>query len=105
MTLSIDENTKRRDKLSIIADILEISRAGALKTQIMYRANLSFTQLNDYLEFMLTANLLADYNTNGKDVYSATTKGTNFVQRYYELTDLVRLENRKNGAKIPPRKY
>jgi predicted transcriptional regulator len=40
-----DVKTKRRDKLSIIAEILEIAKNGTLKTQIMYRANLSFAQL------------------------------------------------------------
>ena len=49
---------KRRDKLYIIAEILEIAKEGILKTQIMYRANLSFTQLNEYLKFMLKINLL-----------------------------------------------
>ena len=42
-------SSKRRDRLYIIAEILEIAREGTLKTQVMYRANLSFTQLNDYL--------------------------------------------------------
>jgi hypothetical protein len=36
-----DSNSKqkRRDKLYIIAEILEIAKEGVLKTQIMYRAN------------------------------------------------------------------
>lgn len=40
---------KRRDKLDIMAEILDITREETLKTQVMYRANLSFTQLNNYL--------------------------------------------------------
>ena len=39
-----------------MADILEIAKEGTLKTQIMYKANLSFTQLSDYLSFMLNNN-------------------------------------------------
>jgi predicted transcriptional regulator len=46
----VNPASKRRDKLYIIAEILEIAKEGTLKTQIMYRANLSFTQLNDYLK-------------------------------------------------------
>ncbi len=96
-------SSKRRDKLSIIAEILEISKEGTLKTQIMYRANLSFAQLNDYLKFMLKTSLLSKFRANGKDVYTATDKGLDFMQRHFELTELLKeKENGKNGVKVPP---
>lgn len=95
--------SKRRDKLSIIAEILEIAKDGTLKTQIMYKANLSFAQLNDYLKFMLKTNLLNKFRANGKDVYEATKKGIDFLQRHLELTELLKEnEKSKNGVKIPP---
>jgi predicted transcriptional regulator len=95
--------SKRRDKLSIIAEILDIAKEGTLKTQIMYKANLSFAQLNDYLKFMLKTSLLNKFRTNGKDVYAATEKGADFLQRHFELTELLKEnENGKNGVKIPP---
>jgi predicted transcriptional regulator len=98
-------STKRRDKLYIIAEILEISKEGSLKTQIMYRANLSFTQLNDYLTFMLKINVLEKVLVNDKGTYKATAKGLDFLQRYNEITELIKSEeesNGKNGIKIPP---
>jgi len=97
-------SSKRRDKLYIIAEILEISREGTLKTQIMYRANLSFTQLNDYLEFMLRIALLDKNRENDKEVYRATGKGMDFLQRYREITELLRSDevSCKNHVKIPP---
>ena len=52
-----------------MAEIIEIARGGTLKTQIMYRANLSFTQLNDYLSFMLNNNLITQTSHYGKEVY------------------------------------
>jgi predicted transcriptional regulator len=96
--------SKRRDKLYIIAEVLEIAREGTLKTQIMYRANLSFTQLNDYLRFMLKINLLEKILQNDKEVYRATEKGLDFLQRYREITELLKTENDnyKNNVKIPP---
>jgi predicted transcriptional regulator len=98
-----NSTSKRRDKLSIIAEILEIAKEGTLKTQIMYRANLSFAQLNDYLKFMLKANLLNKHHINGKHVYVATEKGIDFLQRHLELTELLEdEENGKNGVKFPP---
>ena len=101
----LDTKTKRRDKLSIIAEILEIARDGTLKTQIMYKANLSFAQLSDYLKFMKDTNLLEQFRDSGKEVYATTVKGIDFLQRHSELTELLR-ENEKarNGIKIPPQK-
>jgi predicted transcriptional regulator len=95
--------SKRRDKLSIIAEILEIAKDGTLKTQIMYKANLSFAQLSDYVKFMLKTGLINKFRANGKDVYAATEKGLEFLQRHFELTELLQEnENGKNGVKIPP---
>jgi predicted transcriptional regulator len=96
--------SKRRDKLFIIAEILEIAKDGVLKTQIMYRANLSFTQLNDYLNFMLKNELLEKVLMNDKEVYKATEKGMTFIQSYREINELLKTEgeNYKNNVKIPP---
>lgn len=98
-------SSKRRDRLFIIAEILEIAREGTLKTQIMYRANLSFTQLNDYLRFMLKIKLLDKIMQNDKEMYKATEKGLDFVQRYHEITDLLKTSedgSDKNSIKVPP---
>jgi predicted transcriptional regulator len=98
-------SSKRRDKLYIIAEILEIAKEGTLKTQIMYRANLSFTQLNDYLRFMLKIGLLEKILRNDKETYRATAKGMDFVQRYHEITELLKSDENgsgKNDIKIPP---
>lgn len=102
-TIMIDAK-KRRDKISIIAEIIEIAKNGTLKTQIMYRANLSFAQLNDYLKFMINADLLNQVSDAGKDVYFATPKGLDFLRQYYDLSELL---NEKvfhgNVVKVPPR--
>ena len=97
-------SSKRRDKLHIISEILEIAKDGVLKTQIMYRANLSFTQLNDYLKFMLKINLIEKILENGKEIYKTTDKGLDFLERYREITELLKTEddNPKNNVKIPP---
>jgi predicted transcriptional regulator len=81
--------SKRRDKLYIIAEILEISKQGILKTQIMYRANLSFTQLNGYVGFMLKNELLEKSLFNDKEIYKATNRGLKFLQSYHEIVQLV----------------
>ncbi len=98
-------SAKRRDKLFIIAEIIEIARDGSLKTQVMYRANLSFTQLNDYLRFMMRISLLEKVLENDKEYYRATDKGLDFLQRYREINELLKTEGEtssKNGIRIPP---
>ena len=96
--------SKRRDRLYIIAEILEIAKDGTLKTQIMYRANLSFTQLNDYLKFMIRINLLDKIIVNEKEMYKTTDKGMDFLQRYREINELLKAnsESDKNNIKVPP---
>lgn len=102
-TVMIDAK-KRRDKISIIAEILEISKNGTLKTQIMYRANLSFAQLNDYLKFLINTDLLKQISDDGKDVYFATAKGLDFLKQYYDLSELLNEKDfRSNVVKVPPR--
>ena len=88
---------KRRDRLYIMAEVLEIARNGCLKTQIMYRANLSFAQLNDYLGFLLEVKLLKETNENEKTVYRTSGKGVRFLHNYYKIRDLLRGKNEKNG--------
>jgi predicted transcriptional regulator len=91
------EKRRGRDRLHIVAEILEIAKEGALKTQVMYRANLSFAQLIDYLRLMLKINLLEKVEINGKEVYKASEKGLDFLQRYREINELLRLEREKSS--------
>jgi predicted transcriptional regulator len=98
-----DTAAKRRDKLYIISEIMEISKAGALKTQIMYKANLSFAQLSEYLKLLEKTSLLEKSAYEGKELYIATEKGLDFLQRHREIMDLLNEEtNGRNGVKIPP---
>ena len=102
-----EATSKRRDKLEIISEILEVARDGTLKTQIMYKANLSFLQLTEYLEYMLKTRLMIKFDVNTKGVYVVTEKGLDFLQRHSELMELLNDEdgNAKNGrndAKVPP---
>lgn len=75
----------------IISDILNIAKNGARKTRIMYQANLSFTQLKKYLEFLINKGLLEQK----EDIFKTTDKGKTFIEyfkkykkREEELTEL-----------------
>lgn len=69
--------------------MLEITRKGSLKTQIMYKANMSFTQLNDYLVFLIDNGLITQSCIDGKEGYKITYKGTSFLRRHTELTRML----------------
>ena len=72
---------KYRDRLQIIADMLYIARNGAKKTQIMYKANLSYRLLIRYLREVLNAGLVKFENGNS---YVLTAKGKEFLNRHVE---------------------
>lgn len=91
MTLElIDNSSKRRDRLVIMAEIIGISKKGSTKTHIMFKANLSFSQLNQYLELLWNTALLEKLTVNGKAVYRATQKGLEFLEKQQEAIDLLK---------------
>lgn len=98
----LEAKQRRRDKLSIIANILEISRGGILKTQIMYRANLSYTQLKKYLYLLLSSGLMAKTILEGKDIYVVTVEGAGFLGGYRELTKVLQSEPAKRDRNLEP---
>lgn len=98
------EVRKRRDRLQIIAEILEIAKNGSLKTQIMYRANLSFAQLNEYLGLLLDVELLQESVENGKTMFKITEKGVEYMQNYCKIKGLLEKNKepsfKKNGTLV-----
>ncbi len=86
---------KRRDRLYIISEILNIAKSGSLKTQIMYGANLSFAQLNEYLNFLIKVGFLEIQKENRKNNYVTTEKGDRYLEKYKNLAVLLN-ENQEN---------
>jgi predicted transcriptional regulator len=85
-----EATVKRRDKLVIMAEIMDISKNRALKTQIMYKANLSFSQLTEYLRLLTKIKLLEKtIDENGKEIYRSTLKGKDFLLRHQEIMELL----------------
>jgi predicted transcriptional regulator len=78
---------KYRSRTEIVEMILQAARAGATKTKIMYKAYLSYTQVKEYLSFLLE-NDLVKYE-EGSQIYRITEKGLHFLQVYGEISDLV----------------
>jgi len=79
----------RRGKLAIMYDILSLCTRPAAKTHIMYQANLSYSQLQKYLEYLLQTNLLQTNNTEEKGLYVVTEKGMNLIENYKKLLGIL----------------
>jgi len=94
---------KRRDRLHIMAEVLQVTRNGALKTQIMYKANLSFAQLNEYLSLLLELNLLRVHKSDQATIYKTTRKGIEYLRSYEEIRAL--LEKEEKNVKRNPLVY
>ena len=78
---------KYRSRTDIVATILQVSTEPALKTKIMYKAFLSFKQINEYLD-TLTANNMLHFDQE-METYVITTKGSNFLATYNTLEPLL----------------
>ena len=72
--------SKNRDRLSIIAAILEAANSGSSKTRIMFRANLSFKILEKYLSATVSAGFLRIDDCR----YILTDSGREFLRLYRE---------------------
>ena len=89
--LNID---RRRSSIEVIADMLRLGEAG--KTEIMYSANMSYYQLQKYLNFLLQLRLI-DKVTVGNPVvtYRVTRKGLRLLKSIDSILEI--LESREEG--------
>jgi len=78
-----------------MTEIIVIAMKGASKTQIMHRANLSFSQLKQYLAVLLYHSLLEKSAYNGRVIYKATARGMAFMERQQQIIDLLSEDSRR----------
>jgi len=84
-----EDASKRRERFRIIADVLKAAKRGVTKTEIMYKAGLSFALLTQYLSLLVKAELIESNKINKRTIYQTTTKGRQFLQRYGEMEHLL----------------
>jgi predicted transcriptional regulator len=73
----------RRNDLDICADILQVAKAGAKKTQIVYQANLNFKIVKKYLSRLIDTGMLM--TADESSLYTTTNRGIEFLEQYSEL--------------------
>lgn len=76
-----------RTRLEILASILNVASNGSLKTHIMYRANLSHRQLEKYLAFLSSNQMLEEINDpEVGHRFRITEKGVEFLKDFSRLS-------------------
>lgn len=84
LNLGADEDETlmtKRGRIEIIAQILAFCAQPRLKTQIMYKTNITFNQFKSYATLLSSLSLLAHQSQK----YVATEKGHQFVQAFNRM--------------------
>ena len=93
-----------RSSHAIIADIMKEGLSGTLQTHIMYRANLSYSQMKDYLNWVQSSGLMIRKNGSDNDndgasgggLWLTTEKGREYLRLFDRLYEI--LDEEKGGA-------
>ena len=67
--------SRRRSNIEIIADMLRVGENGAGKTEIMYSANMSYSQIQRYLDYLVTEGFINKV-TMGNSMVAYQVTGT-----------------------------
>ena len=78
-----DSFKKRRGKLEIIIDILSVAMKDAKKTEIVYKANLNFKRVGNYLPYLEEKGLIENMGSE----YKTTEKGKQFLMDYRKMKE------------------
>ena len=85
---------RRRSDIEIIADMLKVGENGAGKTEIMYSANMSYSQIQKYLGY-LVANGYNDKMKMGNPsvTYQITDSGLKLLQLITTIKEMLGLDD------------
>jgi predicted transcriptional regulator len=85
--------SKKRDRLQVIYDILEVIRDRGTKikpTHILYKSNLSHQMMQLYLNELIKKEFIIEGVTDkGGKTYSLTDKGYNYLNEYQKITSFI----------------
>ena len=86
-----ETDMRQRSRTDIIGDILDAANdsGGIAKTKMMYKAFLSYTQLKEYLPFLIERGLL-HYELNTQ-TFKTTQKGLRFLTTYYRIGETMKI--------------
>ncbi|MDO8578878.1 MAG: winged helix-turn-helix domain-containing protein [Dehalococcoidales bacterium] len=80
----------RRSNIQIIAEMLRTGENGAGKTKFMYNNNMSYTQLQKYMSFLITNGFIAEVHVgNPKVTYQVTVSGSRLLKSIDSVTEIL----------------
>lgn len=74
----------KRSRHEIIAKVLDICTDGAIKTEIVYQANLNFRMVNTYID-LLNKKGLIEVSQGRSTIYETTPKGIDLMESLKQL--------------------
>jgi predicted transcriptional regulator len=84
---------RRRSNIQIIRDMLKVGENGAGKTEIMYSANMSYTQIQKYLRFLIIHGFIDKVEVGNPVVtYRVTPKGLSLLKSIDTVLEVLELE-------------
>lgn len=84
---------RRRSDVEIIADMLEVGENGAGKTEIMYSANMSYSQIQKYLGYLLGHGFIDKMKMGNPSVtYQVTESGLKLLELISKLKEMLGLD-------------
>ncbi len=84
---------RRRSNIEIIADMLKVGENGAGKTEIMYSANMSYSQIQKYLGYLLSQGFIDKVEVGNPVVtYRVTETGLKLLQCINSVVEMLGLE-------------
>ena len=87
--------SKRRSSIEIIADMLKVGENGAGKTKIMYNANMSFSQIQKYLRFLVGQGFIDKVEVENTGVtYQLTDSGSKLLDTINNLIEMLGLNEK-----------
>ncbi len=82
--------SRRRSSIEIIADMLKVGENGAGKTEIMYSANMSYSQIQKYLRFLVKQGFIGRVNEGYPIVtYQLTESGLKLLRIIDNLMEML----------------
>lgn len=92
ITSTEEDGARRRDRHDIIVEILKTAISGKVKTHIMYKARLSYAQLNEYLPQLVENGFLENVKIKSrkdyKRVFKTTLKGLKLLESFETIRNL-----------------
>ena len=82
--------SRRRSNIEIIADMLRVGENGAGKTEIMYSANMSYSQIQKYLDYLVNQGFINRVDMDNTMVaYQVTDSGLKLLKAIDTLMEML----------------